>query len=251
MAVPRHEYVCSTGAFDARRGLWRARLLPGAKGYNVCMTARRRPGAAAGGEEHALGGLIDRSGSRSLGPAEDASSTGSGEGRVAEATPPHLHLPWSQARLRRACLPCDLPADVQATARTCIHRLEARWTHWASLAQPCSASSVNCDLSHLWKPEGRGMVGCTGMIKPGIKPYPAAAGASVIAALGATGALGGRGPRRQRPRGDRGPGAAHERRVDAARPLGLAAGRGACACAAAAAVVPVVVCFGFPACLHW
>ena len=76
---------------------------PGAKGCDARVTARPRPGAAAGGEEHALGGLIDRSGSRSLGPAEDASSTGSGEGRAAEATPPHLHLPRSQARLRR-CL---------------------------------------------------------------------------------------------------------------------------------------------------
>ncbi|KAK9838506.1 hypothetical protein WJX81_003780 [Elliptochloris bilobata] len=46
-------------------------------------------------EEHALGGLIDRSSSRAL--AEDASSTGSG-GAAAEATPPHLHLPhWAQA----------------------------------------------------------------------------------------------------------------------------------------------------------
>ena len=47
------------------------------------------PGAATQ-QEHALGGLIDRSGSRGL--AEDASSTGSG-GAPEEASPAHPHLP--------------------------------------------------------------------------------------------------------------------------------------------------------------
>ena len=45
---------------------------------------------AATQQEHTLGGLIDRSGSRGL--AEDASSTGSG-GAPEEASPAHPHLP--------------------------------------------------------------------------------------------------------------------------------------------------------------
>ena len=45
---------------------------------------------AATQQEHSLGGLVDRSGSRAL--AEDASSTGSG-GAPEEASPPRLHLP--------------------------------------------------------------------------------------------------------------------------------------------------------------